>query len=619
MAAYYRLRPLLEKGAVALLLVLLVAWPWLAGIVLSNPTFSVSLVALTAVSVILTYSLNLAMGYTGMLSIVHTGFLALGGYASGALAINADLPVWVTLTVAVLLTAALGALIAAVSLRATYLYFGMITLSFNLLIVEIAREWEPVTGGFYGLAGIPRPSVLGQTLNARQLYLLIVAFTILAYLFHRNVIRSRSGRAFQAIRESSETASALGIRPGPTKILSFTLSGALAGLAGGLFAHQLTSITPEVGLLDNALIVFVGLLLGGVGTLAGPALGVGMVTIIDQLIKDLGQYRRLILGLVLLGAMIVIPKGIVGTWRSTRWGRDLSEDEQDDTVAGETPAAAAPPAQAAAPAAPRAEAEGEAGEPVVEAVGIVKTFGGVQALRGVDLLVRAREIHGVIGPNGSGKSTLMNVVTATFPPTDGAVRLFGRPAPVKPYLVAEAGVVRVFQKPHLFERVSVLENVLVGMHLRTRKGWLAAALRLPSFRAEEQALRQEALGYLELAGLRDRAHRLAGALSHGQKRLLEVVRAVAAQPKVLLLDEPATGLTRDELEALAGLVRRLQRMGLTVVLIEHNMEFLMDLADRLTVLDSGTVIATGTPAEVRASPQVQRAYLGSPELLEQTR
>jgi branched-chain amino acid transport system ATP-binding protein/branched-chain amino acid transport system permease protein len=604
MTTWYRYRERILRGLVAVGMVLLVAWPWLADAFTSNRGFYVSLVGATLISTMLVLSLNLVMGYSGLLSIIHTGLLAVGGYTSAVLTTRWGWSAWLGIPVAVVVATLFGVVVTLVSLRATYLYFGMITLSFNLLAVEIAREWESVTGGFFGLVGVPQPTVFGRMLTQNQFYLLIVLAAVAAYLYQRNIVLSRAGRAFQAIRESPDAASALGIRVNRTKVTSFALASALGGLAGALFAHWNTFINPDVGLLDNALVLFIGLMLGGISTLPGPVLGVGLFAIVDQVIKDLGQYRRLILGLALLFAMVVIPRGMVGQWRASRWGRELHDDASQGAGARDLGALQA--------------LEGaRAGEPVVTARGVRKSFGGVHALQGVDISVRGGEVHGIIGPNGSGKSTLVNCLTAFLEHDDGEITLFGRPRPSQAHEVAEAGVVRVFQIPHLFERVSVLDNVLTGMHMRSKQNWFTGLFRLPSFRRDERTLRVEARGLLGLAGLAHRADWSAASLSHGQKRLLEVVRAVASRPSVLILDEPATGLTSVEVEDLHLLIRALQDAGLTIVLIEHNMAFVMRTCDRITVLDQGEVIAVGSPREVQASARVQEAYLGPTHLVKE--
>ena len=435
-------------------------------------------------------------------------------------------------------------------------------------------------------------------------YYVIVAALALTFVFQRNIVRSGTGRSAMAIRESADTAAALGIWPARTRVVTFALSGLVAGLAGALYSLNFAFINPDVGLLDNGLILFIGLLLGGIATLSGPIIGVAVVTGVELFIRDAGPYRTLYLGIILLAALIVLPKGIVGTWRASRLGRRSGTLTEEAAVIDldEALPEVAPP---------------DADVPALRAVGVSKRFGGVRALDDADLEVAPREIHGIIGPNGSGKSTFVSCLTRFLHPDEGTIEVFGESLPARADAAAAAGVTRVFQVPHLFERVSLIDNVLTGMRLRERTGWLAAFLRTPRWRAEDRRLRAEARALLAFAGLGDRADTIAADISHGQKRLLEVVRAVAARPRVLILDEPATGLTSEEVTALDDLVRRLRDRGLTILLIEHNVAFVMALCDRVTVLAEGHVIARGTPEEVQDSPAVVEAYLGSTDLEEQ--
>ncbi|MFE3454200.1 ATP-binding cassette domain-containing protein [Nonomuraea sp. NPDC059194] len=562
---------------------LLAAWPFIIDYYSYNASYYVGLVASAAISAILTISLNLAMGYGGMLSMAHTGLQLLGGYGCAFLTVQAGLPWPFGVLLSVLLGAAFSALTLLVSLRATYLYFGMITLAANLIVVEIGRDWDSVTGGIVGITGVD------PGMPKTAFYYVVIGLLLATYVLQRNLVRSPLGRSAMAVRENPDTAAALGIRPATTKLLVFSIAGGLGGLSGALYALHLGFVNPDIGLLDNGLVFFVGLFLGGIGTLAGPLLGVALISLIVELGKGFAQYTTLVLGLALLAAMMLVPRGIVGTLRVRRRPRG----DPGPATPGRLPALNSVPVSLV---------------PALEGRGLAKHFGGVHALNGVDVSVRAGSVHGIIGPNGSGKSTLVSCLTRFHAVDAGEVLIFGKTAPAKAWAVPGAGVTRVFQVPHLFDRQSVLDNVLCGV--KAEHGWLSMVLRLPGYRRWDRAARAfagELLGFAGLAGL---AERDAGTLSHGQKRLLEVLRAVATRPRALILDEPATGLTPEELAALAGLCRALRELGLAVVLIEHNVEFVMSVCDEITVLETGRVIARGTPAHVRADPAVIAAYLG---------
>ncbi|TDC98260.1 branched-chain amino acid ABC transporter ATP-binding protein/permease [Actinomadura sp. 7K507] len=574
----------------------LVAWPSITNFYSYNASYYNGIVASAAISAVLTISLNMSMGYAGLLSMMHTGLQLVGGYAVAYTTVNAGLPWYLGMVLAMALGAVFSGLVLSISLRATYLYFGMITLAANLIMVETGNAWEAVTGGVTGIVGVA-PGGLSKV----QFYYVTIAVLGIVYIIQRNLVRSGVGRAVMAVKESPDTASALGIRPTRTKMLMFTLAGAIAGLSGSMYALQLGFINPDVGILDNGLVFFVGLFLGGIGTLVGPVIGVTVIATVVELIKDHARYTTLILGCTLLLAMMIIPKGIVGTWRASKLGRPAEGEDTEPT--GGLPESVLPGAV-------------DPDVPALEGRGLVKHFGGVKAVDGVDISVAAGSVHGIIGPNGSGKSTTVASLTRFLKVDSGEVLICGEPAPDKPFAVAERGVTRVFQVPHLFAQQSVMDNVLAGMRRRERYGVPSAILRLPRYRDRDATSREEAAQLLAFAGLSGRSEQLAGSLSHGQKRLLEVVRAVASGPRVLILDEPATGLVPAEIDALTRLCRAFRDHGLAVVLIEHNMDFVMKVCDELTVIDSGKVIACGPPAEVRADPAVLEAYLGRPDLVE---
>jgi ABC-type branched-subunit amino acid transport system ATPase component/ABC-type branched-subunit amino acid transport system permease subunit len=612
-------------------LALIVAWPLIAGngFLAPRDTF-VDLGSSALISVMLVYALNLSMGYSGLLSLMHPGFLGLGAYAVGLLVSRSGVPMGLVIPLALVVGALIGAFASALSLRATYLYFGLITLSFNNVLHEVAKEWTGVTGGDDGLTSLPNridfvdgiatPRSYSRWLNTNQRYFAVLLFTLAVYFVHRNIVRSRTGRSFQAIRESGDTAMALGINVSKTKVLAFALSGSLGSLAGVLFGYHEGFTNPAI-VADVGLFLFGGLLLGGTGTIMGPFIGVILFKVIEQVLArqnslDNKNWALLIQGVILWLLLIVLPKGLVGSLSETRIanrGRTKRATSNSATapVDASRVLAWASAETTASPAASTATTE-----VVISASGVTKSFGGVQALQGVDLTVRRQEIHGIMGPNGCGKSTTVNCITGYFTPDAGTLELFGKQPPTAPDQIARLGIVRVFQVPHLFERVSALENVLTGMHLRSKQNWLTAALRMPSFFSDEKRLRTEGRDLLQLAGLGDKADELAANLSHGQKRLLEVVRAVAAHPKILILDEPATGLTTEEVAELGRLIKLLQVGGLTIVLIEHNVNFVMNTCDRITVMEQGKVIAVGPPEQIQQDDNVQRAYLGGGDVLE---
>lgn len=563
----------------------------------NNPSFYLQVVSVAVCSAILTISLNICMGYGGLLSLMHTGMQMVGGYAIAILAVKQGWNGWLALVAAAVIGAIFAILVILISLRATYLYFGMITLAVNLIAMEAVRHGDEFTGGYNGLFGVFAPGIPSGMMSAEGFYRVMITILILAYIIQRNLIFSGFGRNTMALRESSETATALGISPNMHRVKVFGVSGALAGLAGALLSIQIGYAIADIGDLNNGLIFFVGLFLGGVGTLAGPVLGVALVAVIDFLIRGTGQYRTLVLGSILLLTMIVLPRGIVGTYRASRYGsprsREVLPGEADNfhldiDVKNVTK-----------------------GQVLFEAHDVVKHFGGVHAVDGISVQFKAGEVHGIIGPNGSGKSTLISAMTRYHELTSGRVTLLGAEADKKPFKVARDGVTRVFQIPHLFERVSVLDNVLTGMYRRDKYNIFDAILRTPRYLKANSRSVAEAKALLSLAGMLGMEELAAGSISHGQKRLLEVIRAVATEPKILILDEPATGLTQDEMHSLTSLIRTLAAGGMCVVLIEHNVAFLMDLADIVTVIQSGKVIAEGTPQEVQKNERVLEAYLGN--------
>lgn len=588
----------------------LILWPQVSAGLGQQQSYYLGTVILAAITTMLAISLNLAMGYAGLLSFLHTGFLAVGGYGAAILMLQRNWNPWLAIVAAVVITTLFAMFVTLISVRATNIYWGLITLSFDLVVIQIAQQWNAVTGGFNGLVAIPRPTLQGVQMNDEQFFYVVLIALVLVYVVSRNIVLSGAGRSFRAVRESEDISTSLGIDPTRARLLAFALSGAMAGLAGALYAMDLNFISPDVADQGPSLALFIGIFLGGYGTLLGPVLGMIVVTIVQSELRTVAAYSQLILGCFLLAAILILPRGIVGTWTASRWSRPRTRHTSSSPSAS-----AAKPSSAALMRLLGTDTT-EGGQLVdldprrLIAENVSKSFGGVKALNGVSIELSRGAVHGLIGPNGAGKSTFGSCLSAQLHPDSGTIELNGRALPQRPHQVARGGLTRVFQVPHLLETATVTDNLLCGMHMRIRSNWLSAILRQPSFRREEKGLRLQAVDLLTAFGLAELADRPASVLSHGQKRLVEIARAIATQPSVLILDEPATGLTPSELDDLYEVIGLLREAGLAILLIEHNMEFVMRLCDEITVLNFGEVIAHGVPANISASSVVREAYLG---------
>lgn len=595
----------IQLSAIGIVLLFALVFP-----ILTSSSFIVYFAASAITTLILVLSLNIVMSYAGIISLVHTGLFGLGAYFVGIFAVKLGMDPWLGLVAAVVGTTIFGSIVAAVGLRTTYLYFAMITFTFNLIILGVVSNWKSVTGGLSGIVAIPRFSIGSYNFSDTDFYYLSLLVFILSFIGIRNVINSRYGRAWVALRESHDSAASLGIAPYRYLLLAFAFCSAWAGLAGGLFGSLTGFVSPMVAEFINSLILFIGILLGGVGSMAGPMMSAGGMKIVEHYVARWAELQVIIFAGILLGAMMIIPRGIVGTWQRSRFGREslpLPEPPPDgERFTGDGAAVLTEWEHRRGGQADAANEE----VPAMEVEGVTKRFGGVVALSEVSMTVRAGTIHGLIGPNGSGKSTLVNVVSGFLEKDGGRVLLFGREAPSTGHKAAREGLVRIFQTPHIFTRLTVLENVMVGFHLDSSQSFFSSMFRLPAFRRDERAVRSKALEILGAAGLKHLADRSAATLSHGQQRMLEVARTLGAQPRILVLDEPATGLTGEEVVALSYLIRRIKEAGVTVLLIEHNMPFVMGVCEYVTALDEGQLVVEGTPEECQRSEQLLAVYLG---------